>query len=190
MKLFSANDIVLPDFKKEQEEQEQDYGIGLIPGMNFLIAKDLSLQQTLKNAKMGDAIIYHTDGKWSQHKLIANLLAIIGPSNLTFATWTLTEEPVRALFELKQQGLILSINALFDERIKTYSANGLQFASTFFDKIKMAKSHAKITILQNETVELVIIGSSNFSRNPRLEAGVIMYSKSAVTHFKQVIDDK
>jgi len=186
MKLFQASDIVL----EAPPDEKKDFGLLKISELNFKVADDTNLAEMLEESQMGDVICYHSDGKFSQHQLVASICEKVGPSSLHFATWTLTEDPVRVLYKLYEKGLITSVIALFDERIKTYSSNGLQFASTFFEKIGLSKSHAKITVLENESWSIVVLGSANWSNNPRLEAGTILFSKAAAQHYKLVINSK
>lgn len=184
--LFKNEDVSIP----QKSDDNGCYGMTMIQKLKVLVADDETIQIQLREAQMGDILCYHTDGKWSQHTLIANIIKYIGPCDLQFSTWTITEEPLRVLFALKEKGLIREIKALFDERIRICSANGLQFAETFFDSISMTKTHAKITILKNTEFFIVIVGSSNFTRNPRLEAGVIMYSKEAVNYYQKLLNLK
>ena len=53
--------------------------------------------------------------------------------------------------------------------------------------IKAAKCHAKVTVIQNETWGISIVSSANYTRNPRIEAGVICNSKEIAEFHKNWI---
>lgn len=118
---------------------------------------------------------YHfsTAGAWSLHDMIAMTCQKIGPSRLFLSTWTITEEPMRVLFQLIQEGYITELNCLFDYRIEKRKAEAFQLAKVNSARVKLTKVHAKAAVLCSDQWGVSIIGSANLTKNPRIEAGVL-----------------
>ncbi len=118
---------------------------------------------------------YHfsTAGAWSLHDMIAMACQKIGPSRLFLSTWTITEEPMRVLFQLIQEGYITELNCLFDYRIEKRKAEAFQLAKVNAARVKLTKVHAKVAVLLSDQWGVSIIGSANLTKNPRIEAGVL-----------------
>jgi hypothetical protein len=122
---------------------------------------------------------FFSDGAWSMHHLVQYFLEQTGPADLTICTWTLTEEPARILLNLKELGLIKSLTCLFDYRIQDRSPKSFQLIEGLADSIKLTKAHAKVAAIINDDFGVSIVGSANFSRNRRIEAGTIFTSREA-----------
>lgn len=143
------------------------------------------LQQTV--AKLSPDRFFHfaTAGKWSSHQLLSYLIAQTGPAHLRMSTWSMTEDPCRALLLLRKRGQLLSAECVLSERISERTPAVYQLAQNVFDKIKLAKLHAKVMVLYNEAWKVTIVGSANLTRNPKMEAGVIdTHPASAEFHLK------
>ena len=105
--------------------------------------------------------------------MIAMACQKIGPSRLFLSTWTITEEPMRVLFQLIQEGYIEELNCLFDYRIEKRKAEAFQLAKVNAARVKLTKVHAKVAVLLSDQWGVSIIGSANLTKNPRIEAGVL-----------------
>lgn len=123
------------------------------------------------------------------HQLLEYLLRKTGPCRVWMTTWTITEEPMRALLAMIKDGLILELNAVLDYRIERRKPEAFQLASSIITRIKLTKCHAKVLVLKNETWSVTILGSANFSKNPRIEAGVIFTDEDSADFHKKWIDD-
>lgn len=185
MKLFSISDL-----KKNKPK------IAVIEAYDSLksTAKsksfEIDLAKELPKIEMGSVIEFVSDGRWSIHQIVKHLIEITGAVDVHLATWTITEEPLRMLFKLKNEGKIKELNCLFDHRIKERTPKSFQFASQFVDKMGLAKSHAKVTVLENEEWAITINSSMNWSKNPRTESGVIICTKESVDFHKKWINHK
>lgn len=143
------------------------------------------LQETVAEIATDSLLHYVTYGKWSLHHLIRYLVQQTGPANLYLTTWSMTEDPVRALLMLRQEGLIKRADCLLSERISERTPQVMQLAHNVFDRLKFYKSHAKAFILERERMSLVNIGSANLTRNKKNEIGVVDSSPEAVAfHLK------
>ena len=118
---------------------------------------------------------YHfsTGGQWSMHELMIYLLGITGPAYIWKSTWAISEEPVRAIIDLKKKGVILRIKCIFDYKVKEQKSRAFHLAQENFDQVTLAKCHAKVMVIQNDQWAITVAGSANDTRNPRIERGVI-----------------
>ncbi|WBL42378.1 hypothetical protein PBT90_16705 [Algoriphagus halophytocola] len=169
MPLFSSSDIKRETIGKKGK-------IALVGGgkSTHIIAREAAeLIHTLQNLAPDQNYHYTTAGAWSLHDMIALASEKIGPAKLYLSTWTITEEPMRVLFQLIQKGLIEELHCLFDYRIEKQKAEAFQLAKVNASRVKLVKIHAKVAILINQDWAITILGSANLTKNPRIEAGVL-----------------
>jgi hypothetical protein len=185
MKLFSLSDLTKGKPKTESLE-----AYGSLKSRGKSKGFEIDLSKELPVIEMGSVIEFVSDGRWSIHQIVKHLITITGAVNVHLATWTITEEPLRMLFKLKNEGKIKELNCLFDHRIKERTPKSFQFASQFVDRIGLAKSHAKVTVLENEDWAISINSSMNWSKNPRTESGVIICTKQSADFHKNWINNK
>lgn len=133
---------------------------------------------------------FNTGGKWHRHQLLTHLLKLTGPADVYLSTWSMSENPVRALYMLKKQGAIKAAHLVISERINERTPKVLQFAKSTFERIAYQKLHAKITLIEGEQKSFVIIGSANLTRNPKDEAGIIDTSAGAIDFWKNWFDNE
>jgi hypothetical protein len=181
--LFSTNDF------SSNTNTLTDFGISAAKSVRAMKNVSNDIDSIYQSVEQNEVTAFWTDGHFSLYQLIATVLSVIGPSHLHFATWSITEEPIRAIWQMKENGLIKSIFGVVDHRIKVNSPKGFQFATSFFDELILAKSHAKITVLTAETQSVAIIGSANWTKNPRLEAGIIIKSDEISEFYKNMLLD-
>lgn len=137
----------------------------------------------------GRLIEFHTDGAWSLHQLLGYCLAQCGVAKVYACTWAISEDPARAIVEMKNSGAISELHFLFDYRIRNMKPAPLQLLMGVCDTFGFVKSHAKIISILGEKLSLSIITSSNFTKNPRFEAGFVHVSKeSAEFHKKGLLE--
>jgi hypothetical protein len=149
------------------------------------------MQTTFGELEMGNTYQFVTMGKWSMHEVLEYCLRQLGPSEVFITTWTLTEDPARLLVQLKEEGLIRKLNCLFDYRIKDRKPEPFYLVEGIADEVKLSKCHAKLTVLRGfENRNLTIMGSANYSRNPRIETGAIFTDKeTAMFHSQWIMDE-
>jgi hypothetical protein len=162
------------------------------PGQSKVILAKEGAQLQLLLAELEPECNYHfsTAGAWSLHDMIAMACQKIGPSRLFLATWTITEEPMRVLFQLIQEGWITELNCLFDYRIEKQKAEAFQLAKVNASRVKLTKVHAKVAVLVTDQRAVSIIGSANLTKNPRIEAGVLSTCKAVAEFHSGWIDNE
>lgn len=144
--------------------QPEDFVICKSPDKLKLLLKKLSAEKQLH---------YISDGDWSTHDLIMELLKKLKPAELFLTTYAIREFSIRQLVMAIERKELLSVNMIADYRAKMRTPEVYQLASQNMNKICLHSIHAKVTILRSGAGCVTIVGSSNLTSNPRIEAGVI-----------------
>jgi hypothetical protein len=145
------------------------------------------LQDVFGKIVNGDSKHYASMGDWSTHDLLFFLLEQTGPARVYFTTWAISEFAIRQLYQFIEQGLILELKGIFDYRNGVRKPAELQFLQKITTDIKAAKCHAKITVIENEHWGISVVGSANYTRNPRIEAGVLCCDKAVAAFYREMI---
>jgi hypothetical protein len=118
-------------------------------------------------------IDFCTAGELSIHQFIQYALTVTGPADVYISSWAIKEDPARVLLFLKETGKIKKLFGVFDYRIKTLDAKHFHLIEKSFNQYALTKCHAKVVVIESETLCLVIVSSANLSNNPRIECGFI-----------------
>lgn len=153
--------------------------LGLMPTLYLLSKGRKALRLHVGQMEPGRVIHYATGGRWSAHELLQFVLERTGPARVSISTWTVTEAPVRALLALREAGRITSLDLLFDHRIKTRCPKAVQLVAALGARVHLAKCHAKVTVVENDEWAVTVLSSQNYTRNPRIEAGVIFTDRAS-----------
>ena len=169
MSLFSKEDIVI------KKSDKTSSGSVAVAGENLLTIGKAheKLHQVFGKVADGQSIHYASLGDWSTHDLLFFLLEQTGPARVYFTTWAISEYAIRQLYGFIEHGLILELKGIFDYRNGVRKPAELQFLQKITTDIKAAKCHAKVTVIENDLWGISVVGSANYTRNPRIEAGVL-----------------
>ena len=183
MSLFSTEDLA----KKKPDRPKS----GSVPftGSNLLtIGKaNEKLHQVFGKVIDGQSVHYASLGDWSTHDLLFFLLEQTGPARVYFTTWAISEYAIRQLYQFIEHGLILELKGIFDYRNGIRKPAELQFLQKITTDIKAAKCHAKVTVIENDNWGISVVGSANYTRNPRIEAGVLCCDKAVAAFHRDWI---
>jgi len=183
MSLFSTEDLA----KKKPDRPKS----GSVPfaGSNLLtIGKaNEKLHQVFGQVVDGQSLHYASLGDWSTHDLLFFLLEQTGPARVYFTTWAISEYAIRQLYQFIEHGLILELKGIFDYRNGIRKPAELQFLQKITTDIKAAKCHAKVTVIENDNWGISVVGSANYTRNPRIEAGVLCCDKTVAAFHRDWI---
>lgn len=184
--LFNTADMVLPVARQDEALSRSCTG-----DVTVLLGESLKhLSACIGQLEKGRIIHFVTYGKWSMHQLIIYLLKQIGPANLYMTSWSMTEQPLRALLNLKMQGLLLDAHCILSDRLIERTPKVYDLAQHVFTQLKLIKLHAKVSVLENANWQIVVVGSANYTNNPRVEAGVIdTTGGSAMFHKNWILDE-
>ncbi len=183
MTLFSSNDLCI-----SQPEKNRSGSIAA-PGANFVTIgrANQKLHEVFGKIEQGQSTHYASLGDWSTHDLLFFLLEQTGPARVYFTTWAISEYAIRQLYQFIEQGLILELKGIFDYRNGIRKPAELQFLQKITTDIKAAKCHAKVTVIENDHWGISVVGSANYTRNPRIEAGVLCCDKSVAAFHRDWI---
>jgi len=157
----------------------------LLPSVASLMPQDKKLNSVIDIAKVKHNTIWVSNGDWSMHELLVALLSITGVANVFISTYALSETPARILSNLKREGMINDLLVIIDNRVDTRTSNTSQLLKSIATKTVLTDTHAKTTIIENDTWKIVVIGSANYTENVRWENGVILFDIEAVEFQKK-----
>ena len=141
---------------------------------DFVICKSPEkLKRLLDKLNDEKQLHYISDGDWSTHDLISEMLKKLKPAELFLTTYAIREFSIRQLVLAIERKDLLSVNMIADYRAKMRTPEVYQLASQNMNKICLTSIHAKVTVLRSAAGCVTIVGSSNLTSNPRIEAGVI-----------------
>jgi len=183
MSLFSSEDLV----KKKPDRPKS--GSVPVAGENLLIIGKANekLHQVFGKVVYGRSVHYASLGDWSTYDLLFFLLEQTGPARVYFTTWAISEYAIRQLYGFIEHGLILELKGIFDYRNGIRKPAELQFLQKITTDIKAAKCHAKVTVIENDHWGISVVGSANYTRNPRIEAGVLCCDKTVAAFHRDWI---
>jgi len=157
-------------------------------GLNRVFLSENYNQMNASLESLVEGEVYHlvSLGRWSMHHLLFHILKLTGPADVYATTWSINEDVVRHLVEGRNQGMIRSMSFIFDYRVRKYKPAAYFLAQQHF-KSRVTSCHAKVTIIDNEDFHVSIIGSANYTRNDRIEVGVIFTDKVTADFHRQWI---
>jgi hypothetical protein len=140
----------------------------------------------------GTTILYLTENQWSMPDLLRYAALQLGQCKLYFTTWAMSEEAIREIVSLRQQGVLTGIYALLEYKIKQNKDESFQLLQYNADHIGLTKIHAKLTVLVNEANQtgIIINSSANMNENKRIESGTIVCDYDNAQVFAQFIYQK
>jgi len=161
---------------------------------DIVISSDLAIGHLNKSVKpklvSNCGFQFVSNGHWSMHQLLQVMLAVSGPADVYISSYAFSELPARAIAECKENGLIRQLNCIIDNRIDVRSAGALQLIKNTADKLKLCATHAKVTVVNNDTFHFIVISSANYTVNKRYESGIIAESNDvAMWNIKWIMDE-
>ena len=143
------------------------------------------VKEVIGEIKMGETIHYASIGEWSTHDLLFHILDQTGPAEIIFSTWSVSEDAIRQLIQKVKEGTITKISGVLDWRVKMRRPEAFELANFNIANLRLTTCHAKVTVIENDAWSIVIVGSANYTNNPRIEAGVISCDKKAADFHKK-----
>lgn len=158
-------------FRKAEPERVSG---GVITGaLEEVMCDSMELLQVINLVKESRSVMWVSDGSWSMHQMLMALLDITGPADVMISSYAMSETPARILAQLKNERIIKTLRVLLDDRVDTRAAGSLQVIMAIADEYALVKTHAKVTLLQNDHFNITVVGSANYTENKRYETGVI-----------------
>lgn len=135
------------------------------------------IREVIGSIAPGDIIDFETHGAWSNIELLEYILMLTGPATVYFATWSIAPEAITRFTGWRESGQITELFALLDKGIRNRKPEIYQLANAAFPALKYSDVHAKATVIKNDQYTILLKGSANYTKNPRLETGMIICNK-------------
>lgn len=151
------------------------------------------IEKHLSGMVPGTNKVFFSDGSWSNYELMAYLLGLTGPAKVAFTTWSISEKALTMMAGWMESGVVSEMFAVLDNGIRNRKPAIYQQAKGVLPNLKFAHCHAKTMAILSPEISFLVVGSANFTRNPRKEAGVVICDHAA-TEFsfnwiKNITDD-
>ena len=146
--------------------------------------------EVVGKVEMGKTIHFVSACEWSCIDMLNIILDQIGPAEITIATWSVSEDSARSLIKSVETGRITKLSTIFDWRIKVRRPEVFELAKFNICNIKLSTCHAKTTVIQNDKYQIVLLGSANYTANPRIETGMICCNKEVADFHKAWMDEE
>lgn len=161
---------------------------------NFILVDSVAekccdnLIEIVNSIEKNNVIAFNSKGKFSLYNLVENAAEKLGgTSEISIETYGLSEPAIRKLANMKFKGQLVKLNCVLDYRIQQRQPKAFKLISSIADEIGYNESHAKITVIENPKFNLVIVGSQNWTRNTKHEAGVILCIAPVAEFYKKYI---
>jgi hypothetical protein len=129
----------------------------------------VSLSSKLKSIVPGTIVTLYSEGEWSMHNLLAHLLFLTGPANVSIASFSISEEAVRTFNQCKENADIKKLLCLFDYTMRSHKIDLMLFLQSIADEIRTTHNHAKLLIIENDNWQIAVMSTANLNNNSRLE---------------------
>jgi hypothetical protein len=137
------------------------------------------------------AIHFMTRGAWSMYDLLLYIVTSYHPVNIYITTYSMTELSARIIAQLCDSGLIASLTIVMDQKSQMRYPNVDQILRNIAT-VAYTPLHAKVLCVEHGYNCFTVVGSANWTRNRRIETGVIDYSQGArqyITWIKSLAHD-
>ena len=132
-----------------------------------VIASVLERTSQLGTIRQGSDKHFYSNGAFNLVQLMLYVLRQTGPADVFLSTYSIAEDSVSTLRRYVDEGRILSIRFLIDNRVRSISPKPFaHLIASFPDAYRCTSLHAKVA-------HVSIVGSQNATHNPKLERGII-----------------
>lgn len=149
----------------------------------------ISAPDGLGTLAQGRAKHYYSSGAFNLIQLVLYLLRQTGPAHVFLATYSISDRSIFTLRKHRDEGHILGIRFLIDNRVRTIAPKPFDhMLKAFPGQTRCRTLHAKVALLWNEEWTVTVVGSQNATHNPKLERGIIHTSKEIFDFDKRVLE--
>ena len=146
------------------------------------------LKEIIDNVAHNQLIAFNSAGKFSLYDLVEGLVNRFDiPSSIYLSTYGVSEPAIRRLANMKHRNQLETLYCVLDHRVAQRQPKAFALLSSIADEITYQESHAKITCIENDEFCITILGSQNWTRNTKYEAGVLLCSRTITNFYKNYI---
>lgn len=121
---------------------------------------------------------FYSNGAFNLVQLMLYVLKQTGPAHVFLSTYSIAEDSISTLRRYVDDGTILSIHFLIDNRVRSISPKPFaHLIASFPNAYRCTSLHAKVALINNADWHVSIVGSQNATHNPKLERGIIHTSE-------------
>jgi hypothetical protein len=107
------------------------------------------------------------------YHLLEFILAETGTSDLILTTFSVSEEFIRKLLQMKEKGLISSLAIIADHRTAVKALRLSLFTKNIAEELHLGNNHAKVVLVKNKNWNVSVVTSQNQTRGNRIECGMV-----------------
>lgn len=107
------------------------------------------------------------------YHLLEFILEQTGPANVVLTTFSVSEEFIRKLLQMKEAGLIESLVVVADHRTAVKALRLTLFTNNIAEELLLGNNHAKVILAENRNWKVSVVTSQNQTRGNRIECGMI-----------------
>lgn len=107
------------------------------------------------------------------YHLLEFILEQTGPANVILTTFSVSEEFVRKLLQMKESGLIQTLAVIADHRTAVKALRLTLFTNNIAEELLLGNNHAKVILVENRNWKVSVVTSQNQTRGNRIECGMI-----------------
>jgi len=107
------------------------------------------------------------------YHLVEFILQETGPCDLLITTFSVSEEFIRKLLQMKNNGLIHSLAIVADHRTAVKALRLSLFTNNISEELLLGNNHAKVILFKNKNMKVSVVASQNLTRGNRIESGMI-----------------
>ena len=107
------------------------------------------------------------------YHLLEFVLEQTGPANVTLTTFSVSEEFVRKLAQMKNSGFISRLTIIADHRTAVKALRLTLFTNNIAEELLLGNNHAKVILVENSEWKVSVVTSQNQTRGNRIECGMI-----------------
>lgn len=140
--------------------------------------------------KSNSVIPYFSTGTTQLYHIVEDLLLQSGKADVFISSFTVAEEFIRQLHNLKEKNLINRLDLLIDNRSAKKTLHLSYFLFSVANEVYLANNHSKIILIKNENFKIAVVTSQNQTRGNRYEAGIITTLNDTYDYFSKNIDNE
>lgn len=185
--LVGCNEIVRGEYPENENLDSCDVPVHV----NEILAESLRKPSELGQLVQKVNKHFYSNGAFNLIQLVLYVLRQTGPAHLFICTYSISTDSIATLVRYREQGDILDVRFLIDNRVRTISPKPFDYLITSFpDAYRCCALHAKVALIWNRDWKISIVGSQNATHNPKLERGIIHTEESIFDFDLRVLQDE
>ena len=116
------------------------------------------------------------------------VLSQTGAADVRMTSFSISEEFLRRIFFIEQEGLVRSLDIVLDFKATNKTLKLWPFIAQTVENCYLADNHSKILLVSNELWKVAVVMSQNLTRGNRYESGFITTDAAVFDNLHQQLD--